>query len=1149
MSGDYSRYRFGAKNSYVGVKMQQGRVQLDADWNEWVDAIDRRNRAETVDTFGIAGTPGIGGVAVVSPLTPDGFLIEVSGGSFTIGEGRMYVDGLLAENFGDPDGSQAFDPVLAEKYGEDPIAYDQQPYHPDPAALPGGGPHLAYLEVWQREVTHLQRPELVERAVGVDTTTRTQIVWQVRLLENISAGITCTSPDTDLAAAWDDLTSPSAGRLSSRDVEFAGGADPCELPPSSGYRGLENQLYRVEIHTGGNPGSATFKWSRDNASVAASVTEVISSVELKLASLGRDAVLRFNSGDWVEIVDDWRELSGDEADPMRRFGEMRKITVNDAKQTITFSPALPANLVPTDIGDDTLEKRHLRVIRWDQKGEVRDSEDNLLIDLDAAGSQGVIPVPAAGVWVHLENGVQIAFSRDPVGGEFRCNDFWNMAARASDNSLETLSSVPPQGIHRHYARLALVTFPGAETDCREHWPPDFGGGCCDIVVSPGEDIQEAFDALAETGGCVCLRTGVHEITAPLEIYTSGIRFHGESPGVVIRDSSGLDFMLEIGGVDQVVNRIEVESICFETTVAAEESALLYLHDCSEVSVTGCGLAVVGQQLSGHVGILMQDVADVVISDNHMRNLFVGIWVFDFSDRLMIERNSVSGMVYRLVDTTDSNQTFSFGLYGVRIDSDMDASCHVDSNQFEDFQIGIWLRGGARYSQVVNNEIRRTGEVVGMSVPADTTALRAYLDDSVYAIMVDAEQCRIAGNFVELPGAVWGGVRIGADHMVVVDNILHSGSKPSPAAALPAGIYCLGPLAKNSGTGDYSRIDGNRLIGPTVGIVISRVNHVTVENNRIDGMGSGWFGVRVDDCNETRVCRNTIEEVYFGILHGTGEDNHICGNSVQQCGMGITSLQEDTLKVSDNRISQCLMSGILLEVFASANLSNNHVSSCGYSGFISLGITVIAEHLFAESDALVRIEGNEVLDTGIDPLTNTGREMPAIGIGVACPACQISHNRTGYTTNGFEAQIEHRALLLIGPMGFHYDAMDKITVELMFGSAVVTDNHFRGPGRSCLVEFRYWAINEWIDFRFEKVTFNNNVCDHLQNEPAEDGATIRLWGRNLIAMGNHIKAGSNVNSMSLGHRHRVALMGNVTTGDFIRVGTTTPAPLTDFNIRS
>ena len=42
------------------------------------------------------------------------------------------------------------------------------------------------------------------------------------------------------------------------------------MPATSGYLGVENQLYRVEVHTGGTVAAdhgPTFKWSRENGSV------------------------------------------------------------------------------------------------------------------------------------------------------------------------------------------------------------------------------------------------------------------------------------------------------------------------------------------------------------------------------------------------------------------------------------------------------------------------------------------------------------------------------------------------------------------------------------------------------------------------------------------------------------------------------------------------------------------------------------------------------------------------------------------------------------------------------------------------------------------------------------------------------------------
>ena len=71
---------------------------------------------------------------------------------------------------------------MAEPAFADPIAYATQPYLPSPPALPTAGRHLVYLDVWEREVTHLERPDLVEVAVGVETSSRLQTVWQVRVL-------------------------------------------------------------------------------------------------------------------------------------------------------------------------------------------------------------------------------------------------------------------------------------------------------------------------------------------------------------------------------------------------------------------------------------------------------------------------------------------------------------------------------------------------------------------------------------------------------------------------------------------------------------------------------------------------------------------------------------------------------------------------------------------------------------------------------------------------------------------------------------------------------------------------------------------------------------------------------------------------------
>ena len=332
------------------------------------------------------------------------FEIKLSGGSLTLVE-AICVPGLQAENHGD--GNLEFDPILAESRGVDPLPYEKQPYYKDPEPLPeAGGPHLAYLDVWEREVTYVEDPNLVENAVAVDTTSRLQTAWQVRVLSNVGDGATCATPDEELNG-WLTSFDRRLVALTTKAVGVATPTDPCLIPPSGGYRGLENRTYRVEIHDGGEIGDATFKWSRDNASVASGVSAIENDITLTVDRAVWDSVRRFSPGDWVEITDDWRKFS-------LEAGDIRQIdSVNDSNRTITLKSALTAGLFPVNAQDLTDPERHTRIKRWDQ---------------DPGGSE-VIEVLASGTPFLLEDGVEITFTTDPSGGAFRSGDYWVFVAR------------------------------------------------------------------------------------------------------------------------------------------------------------------------------------------------------------------------------------------------------------------------------------------------------------------------------------------------------------------------------------------------------------------------------------------------------------------------------------------------------------------------------------------------------------------------------------------------------------------------------------------------------------------------------------------------------------------------------------------------
>ncbi|WJN57310.1 DUF6519 domain-containing protein [Pseudomonas sp. SO81] len=564
MSFDLSRIRFDVRRDFLGVVMQQGRVQLDADWNEWVAQLARRIQAGALDTYG--GN-------VVPRITPDGFRIEAGGGSFTIGVGRIYVDGLLAENHGAA--PNVWEPRLAELTGSTALNYANQPYYPNPPALPQGGPHLVYVDVWQRDVTAVEAPDLIEKAVGVDSTGRLQTVWQVKVLANVGDS-TCATEDEEVPG-WQALIAPSAARLSTGTGVPNFEPDPCQVPPAAGYRGLENQLYRVEVHRGGTLGTATFKWSRDNATVASRVSHINPARDrITVESIGRDDVLRFHDGDWVEVTDDWRELHG-------QPGELRRVRVaggvDESARTLQFDQALPAGMFPTDAQQATQAARNTRVRRWDQAGLVRRENGNQVLDLNAPGAAGDIPIPAAGTRLFLEHGILVDFSLAPAGGQFRSGDYWVFAARTVDASIEQLNQAPPLGIHHHYARLAMVNFPGDETDCRVLWPPIAEGEGCDCTVCvSAEDhnsgvatIQQAIDAIKDVGGTICLGIGTYNLREALTVDgANSLRIRGQGWGSLLV-ASGPGSVLDISASNGVA--LENLSLIASATSANTTAAL------------------------------------------------------------------------------------------------------------------------------------------------------------------------------------------------------------------------------------------------------------------------------------------------------------------------------------------------------------------------------------------------------------------------------------------------------------------------------------------------------------------------------------------------------------------------------------------------
>ena len=857
MGADVSRVRFDALRDFAGVVLQQGRLLLDADFNEYVALLDRRLRAETSDLTSF-GPDNQQGVAWVPRETPDAFRVTASGGDLSIGRGRMYVDGLLAENHGaDFDG---FDPLLSERAGTADLDYEEQPYWPTPSPLPTGGTHLAYLDVWQREVTHVEDPGLVEVAVGVDATARWQTAWQVRLLD-VGTGVTCETDDEDIDG-WPQLIRPSDGRLTTDTVEVAADEDPCELPPTGGYRGLENQTYRVEVHAGGEPGTATFKWSRENASVALPVVELVSPTVLRVASVGRDDVLRVTTGDWVEILDDRSELDS-------ALGEIRKVTVDDAERTIAFTGALPAELQPADA--DEAAARHLRVRRWDQSGVVRDGAGAQLTDLDAPGASGLITVPASSTTqVVLEHGVAVSFSVATAGGRFRPGDYWIFAARTADASVELLDDAPPLGVHHHYARLGVLTFPDAESDCRRLWPPlplDGGGeGCdCTVCVTPESHasgaltVQAAVDLVEREGGTVCLAAGVYDLGTGIAVDGArSLRIRGQGPATILV-ARGTALTVRQSLAVTVENLAIVSGVAAAAGVRLQGVALANLHDLVVLSYGSDDVGGSGVELAG-VGLLVGLRRNVLVARTGV-GIGGGDQVGLFGAGLRIEDNVVLAFEHGI----DLGGTAAY-LYACRV-SGNDVLAPRDAGIVA---TGAVAPGGSL--DVVGNKIATQG--AGIVVGAD--------------VLVDANTINTLGGEAGGDGIVVaaGSLAVQPGHVRVTGNRVHD--RAGTGIALRTSVRTF-------------MVKQNVLDTVGAGIAIEekgRAERVVVDDNEVfdvataEGSSGFGLGIHVANSGAAAVLGNTVVRVGPGFAEGAelagivvtaSEDVRISGNVVEEIG--------------------------------------------------------------------------------------------------------------------------------------------------------------------------------------------------------------------------------------------------------------------------
>jgi hypothetical protein len=455
MHGDFSLNPLAYRPDVSRVLFQQGRVQLDSDVNEQTESQLRFLRSLAIDTFGAHG--GIGGSFELIPKA------AAPGLDMLIRWGVYYVDGIRCVNA--PDGFDILDVGANGWKGADGLSFRNQPNYfvTEEDKWDANEPLLLYLDVFEHHISAAEDDNLREVALlGPDTASRSVVVWQVRAMPAQAFIDRLKSLKTPVPEPWVRTWDPAyialnlvlrSNALMRARAILTETTDPCTISPDARYRGVENRLFRVEIHDGGSiagKSQPTFKWSPDNGAIVYPLRQKIDGSTIHLSSLGRDDRTSIRVNDWVEVVDRHTLLMG-VTNPL-----LQVVGVDPHQMTVTLSEK-PKDNVGNDLKLDPILRRWATAPLPLREG--KNERDG---------------------WFELSDGVEVQFSHAAAPDfPYRSGDYWLVPARTATGDVIWPPDsgdpifVAPHGIEHHYAPLATVDpkTPKIIDDYRRHFEP------------------------------------------------------------------------------------------------------------------------------------------------------------------------------------------------------------------------------------------------------------------------------------------------------------------------------------------------------------------------------------------------------------------------------------------------------------------------------------------------------------------------------------------------------------------------------------------------------------------------------------------------------------------------------------------------------
>ena len=527
MTSDRARVTYDPSRRYHGVVAQQGRVSLEADWNE-AQAISReQSETRSLDLVGPAGSPDRG-YRIEPVLTDEGSAtgdLRVHRGTAHVGGQRVSLgDDILCSS--QPDW---------QDHAGDPLWLDP--------AIPGQPHELVYLMLREQEVSAVEDPALRDVALGGPDTSQ-----RLRILQRIIRYPTA-------APTWEDAWAQLIGqRWESRGFRLDSGrrrleasarlqamghpAEGEEQPVRHGtYLGPNNQLIRVQISHLDDDGVPFLVWGYDNASFMYQLSRIgpgtaPDTTALELATAPVDAYHQPTENQAVEVLRSAASLTRDDF-IAAAAGEVAAVTqaYDPDTQTVVIGKELPPEYDPAQ------GPLFLRV--WKEEFRCNPGQEHEL------GNTGIR--------------VRLTGPDNAPPGSFQAGSYWMIAVRPAvgPRSAGVLyprrildAPQPPDGPRLWLTPLAFIRW-HPRAPAAEDRLPRFGnlvkqehsGESCTVRIEPhdvggGWALQDAIDAHATRAHptTICLEPGTYALRWPLRIGPrhGQLTLRAQRPGVVLR---------------------------------------------------------------------------------------------------------------------------------------------------------------------------------------------------------------------------------------------------------------------------------------------------------------------------------------------------------------------------------------------------------------------------------------------------------------------------------------------------------------------------------------------------------------------------------------------------------------------------------------